>query len=63
MVSMLIVCGKQQEAEGIRIQIREFAGLFSEEKWEYHLCQNTEQLKEYLEKISNHPCCAEQADL
>lgn len=51
MVSMLIVCGKQQEAEGIRTQIREFAGLFSEEKWEYHLCQNTEQLKEYLEKI------------
>ena len=51
MVSMLIVCGKQQEAEGIRTQIREFAGLFSEEKWEYHLYQNTEQLKEYLERI------------
>lgn len=50
MISMLITGSDRQEAQYLSSFTREFAGIFTEEKWVIHICCKLQELQGFLKK-------------
>ena len=53
MVSMLIACEKDRESQEIKAQVREYAGICTDEVWEYHLCPEHAEPDLYLKNLTS----------